>query len=72
MLPQPELLSVRGIELETVRRGSGSPILLLHGFQNFDFRARFLDLLGQHASVIAPSHPGFGRSPRPDGFRDRL
>jgi pimeloyl-ACP methyl ester carboxylesterase len=25
-------------------------------------------LLAAHATVIAPSHPGFGASPRPDGF----
>jgi len=31
-------------------------------------RARRSSILGQHAEVIAPSHPGFGRSPRPDDF----
>lgn len=63
-----ELLSVRGIDLEIVRRGAGRPILLLHGFHTVDPRAPFLDLLGRHGSVLAPSHPGFGGSPRPDGF----
>jgi pimeloyl-ACP methyl ester carboxylesterase len=63
-----ERLTVRGIDLEVVRRGAGRPILLMHGFQNVDPRARFLDLLGRHAEIVAPSHPGFGHSPRPAGF----
>lgn len=61
-------LTVAGIELEVLRRGAGPPIVLLHGFQHPDPGARFLELLGRRARIIAPSHPGFGRSPRPDGF----
>jgi len=63
-----ERLSVGGVELEVVRRGAGRPVLLLHGAQNVDPRARFLDLLGQHAEIVAPSHPGFGSSARPADF----
>jgi pimeloyl-ACP methyl ester carboxylesterase len=59
---------VAGVELEVVRRGAGRPLLLLHGFQNVDPRAPFLDLLGRHAEIIAPSYPGFGHSPRPAEF----
>jgi len=51
-----------------VRRGVGRPVLLLHGAQTVDPQARFLELLGRHAEIIAPSHPGFGRSARPAGF----
>src|SRR5262249_32849675 len=67
-LSASERLSAGGIELEVVRRGTGRPVLLLHGMQNVDPRARFLDLLGRRAEIIAPSHPGFGRSPRPADF----
>ena len=63
-----ERLSAGGIELELVRRGAGRPLLLLHGPQNVDPRARFLDLLGRRAEILAPSHPGFGHSPRPADF----
>jgi pimeloyl-ACP methyl ester carboxylesterase len=63
-----ERLAVMGIELEVVRRGAGRPVLLLHGPQNVDPRAPFLDLLGRHAEILAPSHPGFGHSPRPADF----
>lgn len=62
------LLSVGSIELEVLRRGAGPPILLLHGMQHIDPRAPFLDLLGERAEIIAPSHPGFGHSPRPADF----
>src|SRR5215467_6960153 len=61
-------LSAAGLDLEVVRRGAGRPVLLLHGFQNVDPGAPFLDLLGRHAEIIAPSHPGFGGSPRPADF----
>ena len=56
------------IDLEVLRRGAGRPVLLLHGMQNVDPRAPFLNMLGQHAEIIAPSHPGFGRSARPADF----
>jgi pimeloyl-ACP methyl ester carboxylesterase len=61
-------LSVLGIDIEVVRRGSGRPLLLLHGFDTIDAEAPFLDLLGRHAEIIAPSSPGFGNSPRPKDF----
>jgi pimeloyl-ACP methyl ester carboxylesterase len=63
-----ERLSVGGVELEVIRRGAGRPVLLLHGMQNVDPQARFLDLLGRRAEIIAPSHPGFGHSARPADF----
>ena len=62
-------LTVADLELEVVRRGSGRPLVLLHGFQTIAADAPLLDHLERHASVIAPSHPGFGRSRRPDDFR---
>ena len=52
-----ERLSVGDIELEVIRRGAGRPILLLHGMQNVDPRARFLDLLGGRAEIIVPRTP---------------
>ena len=61
-------LVVGGIELEVLRRGTGRPVLLLHGAQTIEPRAPFLDMLGHHAEIIAPSHPGFGRSMRPADF----
>ena len=59
-------LTARGIDLEVLRRGAGRPLLWLHGFHALDPEAPVVERLAAHAEVIAPSHPGFGRSPRPD------
>jgi pimeloyl-ACP methyl ester carboxylesterase len=61
-------LAIRGIDLEVLSKGSGHPILILHGLQTIDPRARFVELLSRHAEIIAPSHPGFAHSPRPADF----
>jgi pimeloyl-ACP methyl ester carboxylesterase len=61
-------MMVRGIELEVLRRGAGRPVLLLHGMDTVHPKARFLDLLGPHAKIIAPSSPGFGNTKRPPDF----
>jgi len=66
--PAAELVSVAGVELEVLRRGAGNPLLLLHGFQHIDPRLPVVDLLARDAQLIAPSHPGFGRSSRPADF----
>ena len=63
-----ERLVVHGIALEVLRRGTGRPILLLHGFDTIDPAAPFLDLLARHGEVVAPSSPGFANSPRPKDF----
>jgi pimeloyl-ACP methyl ester carboxylesterase len=67
-LSDVERMTVDGIELEVVRRGAGPPLLFLHGMQTVPPGAAFLDRLAKHATVIAPSSPGFGRSPRPPDF----
>lgn len=66
--PAAEFVSVAGVELEVLRRGAGNPLLLLHGFQHIDPRLPVVDLLARDAELIAPSHPGFGRSSRPADF----
>ncbi len=57
-----------GLELHYVRRGQGSPtVLLLHGWPGFwyDWR-RVLPRLAQITSVIAMDLRGFGTSAKPD------
>ncbi len=61
-------LKVRDLELETIHRGSGPTLLLLHGAGGLDPNGEFLKLVARHFEVIAPSHPGFGNSPLPDLF----
>src|SRR5260370_16189620 len=66
--PRTDRFTVRDIDLEVVRRGTGRVIVFLHGFHTLDPSARFLEVLSRRASVLAPSHPGFGASARPDDF----
>ena len=51
-----------------IRGGAGPTVVVLHGPTAYRPEAPFLGMLGRAASVIAPSHPGFGGSARPDDF----
>jgi pimeloyl-ACP methyl ester carboxylesterase len=55
------------MELAYERRGSGEPLVLVHGIGHH-WRAwePVLDALAEHYDVIAVDLPGFGRSPVPD------
>jgi len=68
VLSRTDRLKVRDVDLEVVRRGSGSTIVFLHGFHPLDPDARFVEALSRGAAVLAPSHPGFGASARPADF----
>lgn len=59
-------LTIAGAEIELFEGGSGAPVLFLHGASGVTAGDPFLALLAQHRRVIAPSHPGFGRSALPD------
>ncbi len=71
----PDISPAAPIELDVLRRKStraGAPtLLLLHGVNNISPQAPFLDLLAEHGEIVAPSHPGFGKSPGP-GDRDTV
>jgi pimeloyl-ACP methyl ester carboxylesterase len=58
--------SIAGIDLELIERGEGAPLLYLHGGGGIASDRSFLDLLAKTRRVIAPSHPGFGKSSLPD------
>src|SRR5581483_9980297 len=53
---------IGGLDIEIVRRGRGRPVLFLHPHIGFWGAGRFVDAMAKHAEVIAPAHPGFGRS----------
>ena len=57
---------IAGIQIEIFEAGEGAPLLWLHGGQGFDPRDPFVPLLAARRRLIAPSHPGFGRSGLPD------
>jgi pimeloyl-ACP methyl ester carboxylesterase len=64
--PQAGMISIAGIELEMVERGQGAPLLYLHGGAGIGIDLPFVDVLAKSHRVIAPSHPGFGKSSLPD------
>src|SRR6202048_2014215 len=59
---QNGLLDLRGSKLNIHRMGAGEPLLFLHGAQGLDGSEPALAGLASHFDVIAPDHPGFGRS----------
>ena len=61
-------IEVRGIRLEIIDRGGGRPLLFLHPGIGIDPAAPVLDHLAKRLRLIAPSHPGFGRSDLPRAF----
>ena len=71
--PRGRLIEVEaGVRLHCLERGSGRPVVLLHGnavtLEDFEASGVFAELAGTHR-VIAFDRPGFGHSTRP---RDRV
>jgi pimeloyl-ACP methyl ester carboxylesterase len=63
-------VDVRGAKLFLRRAGAGEPLLFLHGVQGMPGWTDALENLAAHFTVIAPDHPGFGRSDMPDCIDD--
>ncbi len=72
MTNSTEKLSVEGIGAVDVTMsdgGEGHPFLLLHGGAGPQSMSGFADLLiAGGGRVVAPTHPGFGATPRPDAL----
>lgn len=70
--PKGTFIKVDGVRLHYLDRGTGSPVVLLHGnvvrLQDF-LASGLVDRLAEHHRVIAFDRPGYGYSERP---RDRL
>jgi pimeloyl-ACP methyl ester carboxylesterase len=60
------MAKVADIDLELYESGKGSPMLFLHGGDGFDQRRPFVAALAAKRRLIAPSHPGFGKSSLPE------
>ena len=63
------MTTVNGVSLHVVDEGSGSPVLLLHGFPDSSalWRHQIPALVAAGHRVIAPDLRGFGASERPEG-----
>ena len=63
------MIQTRGINLEVLDKGSGRPVVFLHPGEGIDRCDPFLGGLGSLGRLVAPSHPGFGRSDLPEHFK---
>jgi pimeloyl-ACP methyl ester carboxylesterase len=66
VLDHTEMIPFAGSQIEMRRAGAGRSLLLLHGCYGWWGWEPVHERLAEHFDVIAPSHPGFGRSPRVD------
>jgi pimeloyl-ACP methyl ester carboxylesterase len=57
---------VGDVDLEVFEAGRGPDVLVLHGEGGLLRAQGFLEALAEGAHVVAPSHPGFGRSTLPE------
>jgi pimeloyl-ACP methyl ester carboxylesterase len=66
--PAGRILNINGVRLHYVERGSGQPLVLLHGngsmIQDFE-SSGLIDLAAEKYRVIAFDRPGYGHSDRP-------
>lgn len=63
-------IDIRGAKLHLRRAGEGKPLLFLHGVQGMPNWLPALAHLAERFDVLAPDHPGFGRSDAPDWIDD--
>ncbi|MFN0074093.1 MAG: alpha/beta fold hydrolase [Chloroflexota bacterium] len=54
------------VTLSLLEGGSGQPTLVLHGIEGDEGWLAFHEALCRRASVLAPSHPGYGRTDCPE------
>ena len=58
-------IEVNGTKLRAFESGEGEPVLFLHGAGGANWY-KLLEILAERHHVIAPEHPGFGRSKIPE------
>jgi pimeloyl-ACP methyl ester carboxylesterase len=68
MTPSVATIAIQGIDLPVVRRGTGQPLLLLHGGDGPQSLLPFSTRLAERFEVIAPTHPGFAGTAIPEHF----
>jgi pimeloyl-ACP methyl ester carboxylesterase len=66
---EAQSLVVDGTRIDFIDRGSGPPLLFLHAENGIEPAAAAIEELAKGARVIAPTHPGYGRSEVPKGMR---
>jgi pimeloyl-ACP methyl ester carboxylesterase len=64
-----ETIPIAGVGLRLRRAGKGSPVLVLHHDIGAPDRLPFCDALAGRFTVLAPSHPGYDGTERPEWLR---
>jgi pimeloyl-ACP methyl ester carboxylesterase len=70
---EPSRLQVGDLEVAYRRKGTGEPVVFLHGAGSTRMWLPFYERLSESVDLIAPEHPGFGDTEFPewlDGFDD--
>lgn len=63
----PELFeTIAGCRTRIMRKGTGSPLLFLHGASGAAQWLPFMEALAEKHEVFVPEHPGFGGSDTPE------
>jgi pimeloyl-ACP methyl ester carboxylesterase len=65
---QEERHTVDGVTLQVYRGGQGATLLVLHDCEVMTAWQPYHAALATRFTVLAPSHPGFGASERPEGI----
>ena len=65
-------IATNGIQLHVTEAGTGSPVILCHGFPElgYSWRHQIPVLADAGYHVVAPDQRGYGRSSRPDAIED--
>ncbi len=61
-----EFVEVGGSKIHLIRGGEGPPLLYLHSIEGNLGWLPWMEQAAEHATVYAPTHPGFGTSERPE------
>ncbi len=61
-------VEIDGCSVSYLRCGEGPPLLFLHGAGGVPGWLPWMETLARSFDVIAPDHPGWGRSPTPEWF----
>ena len=61
-------MSLRGVDVPLVRRGSGPPVLVFHGGEGPLDHLPFAESLSGNFETLYPTHPGFDGTPIPEHF----
>ena len=69
MTPTESFVEVAGGKVQMLRAGSGRPLLVLHHDIGNPGWLPFYDNLAADFEVHVPSHPGYGKSDRPEWMR---